>query len=209
MSYCTLLLPSYSYDPVWSNCEVCLPYLYVLVRDIEQTPVLVLCEMRRVLVVDLALFLSRALARVCDYPLRPNVVNRLAAAAALRAMNGAQLNSKAIVVRLHEPKQLRQEKLAQRYAGHNGHPRSSSGATSPTASDAGETLVGGWSSPRTRSSILGSPKAGYNDRPERGRRGSGSYFHVSGAFIALLFHSHPRLIVAGGAFGHFEYANEV
>lgn len=183
----------------------------MLVCDTEKILVLVLCEMRRVLVVDLALFLSRALARVCDYPLtlRPNVINRLTAAAALRAMNGAQLNSKAIVVRLHEPKQLRQEKLAQRYAGHNGHPRSSSGATSPTASDAGETLVGGWSSPRTRSSILGSPKASYNDRPERGRRGSGSYFHVSGAFIALPFHSHSCVVVAGGAFGHFEYADEV
>ncbi|KXN81675.1 Polyadenylate-binding protein, cytoplasmic and nuclear [Leucoagaricus sp. SymC.cos] len=101
------------------------------------------------------------------------------AAAAMHAMNGAQLGSKSIVVRLHEPKQLRQEKLAQRYAGHNGHPRSSSGATSPAASDAGETLVGGWSSPRTRSSVLGSPNAGYNERPERGRRGSGSYFHAA------------------------------
>jgi polyadenylate-binding protein len=96
----------------------------------------------------------------------------------MHAMNGAQLGSKAIVVRLHEPKQLRQEKLAQRYAGHNGHPRSSSGATSPAASDAGETMVGGWSSPRNRPSILTSPKAAYNERPERGRRGSGSYFHV-------------------------------
>ncbi|KAJ3574945.1 hypothetical protein NP233_g1413 [Leucocoprinus birnbaumii] len=101
------------------------------------------------------------------------------AAAAMHAMNGAQLGSKAIVVRLHEPKQLRQEKLAQRYAGHNGHPRSSSGATSPAASDAGETLVGGWSSPRARPSILGSPKTGLLDRPERGRRGSGSYFNAA------------------------------
>ncbi|KAF5357025.1 hypothetical protein D9756_006674 [Leucocoprinus leucothites] len=101
------------------------------------------------------------------------------ATAAMHAMNGAQLGSKAIVVRLHEPKQLRQEKLAQRYAGHNGHPRSSSGATSPAASDAGETLVGGWSSPRMRPSILGSPKTSYNERPERGRRGSGSYFHAA------------------------------
>jgi len=167
--------------------------------------------MKRVLVVDLALFRSRALARV--FYIRPEIklilINRLTAAAALRAMNGAQLNSKAIVVRLHEPKQLRQEKLAQRYAGYNGHPRGSSGATSPAASDAGETLVGGWSSPRTRSSILGSPKTGYNDRPERGRRGSGSYFHVSSAFIALLINFHSCPNVAGGTFGDFEYADEV
>lgn len=101
----------------------------------------------------------------------------------MHAMNGAQLGSKAIVVRLHEPKQLRQEKLAQRYAGHNGHPRNSSGATSPAASDAGETLVGGWSSPRVRPSVLGSPKTGYVERSERGRRGSGSYFHVGTLFV--------------------------
>ncbi len=105
----------------------------------------------------------------------------------MHAMNGAQLGSKAIVVRLHEPKQLRQEKLAHRYAGHNGHPRSSSGATSPAASDAGaETLVGGWSSPRARPSVLGSPKiGGYIERSERGRRGSGSYFHVSFLFTCI------------------------
>jgi polyadenylate-binding protein len=103
------------------------------------------------------------------------------------AMNGAQLGSKAIVVRLHEPKQLRQEKLAQRYAGHNGHPRNSSGATSPAASDAGETLVGGWSSPRARPSVLGSPKTGYIERSERGRRGSGSYFHVSYSLPYIIY----------------------
>ncbi|KAF9530219.1 hypothetical protein CPB83DRAFT_851194 [Crepidotus variabilis] len=61
---------------------------------------------------------------------------------ALRVMNGSILGSKQIVVRLHEPKQLRQEKLAARFAGvGNGHPvhprRSSSGATSPAMSDAG------------------------------------------------------------------------
>ncbi|KAG5652795.1 hypothetical protein H0H81_003625 [Sphagnurus paluster] len=64
--------------------------------------------------------------------------------AAMHAMNGVQLGTKQVVVRLHEPKQLRQEKLAQRF-GHNGHPRSSSGATSPAASEAGDY---GWSSPR-------------------------------------------------------------
>lgn len=125
----------------------------------------------------------------------------------MHAMNGAQLGSKAIVVRLHEPKQLRQEKLAQRYAGHNGHPRNSSGATSPAASDAGETLVAGWSSPRTRPSVLGSPKASYNERPERGRRGSGSYFHVGNLFEFI--NQVLKLIYAplGRTFGHAQYAN--
>lgn len=89
------------------------------------------------------------------------------AAAALHAMNGAQLGSKQVVVRLHEPKQLRQEKLAQRF-GHNGHPRS--GATSPTASEAGDI----WPSPRHPSISLGS----HYDRSDRGRRGSGSYYNV-------------------------------
>jgi polyadenylate-binding protein len=83
-------------------------------------------------------------------------------------MNGATLGSKQIVVRLHEPKQLRKEKLAQRYAagghGHNGHPRSGSGATSPTLSEAGESVYGGWSSPP-----MGR---------DRNRRGSGSYYQV-------------------------------
>lgn len=91
-------------------------------------------------------------------------------------MNGALLGSKQLVVRLHEPKQLRQEKLAQRF-GHNGHPRSASGATSPTASEGGESY-GCFSSPRHPSSVLGSPVIGV-DRPDRGRRGSGSYYNVS------------------------------
>ena len=97
-------------------------------------------------------------------------------------MNGATLGSKQIVVRLHEPKQLRQEKLAQRF-GHNGHPRrSSSGATSPAISDTGEQLFGGWNSPRLHPSALGSPalspKPIHYERTERGRRGSGSYYTV-------------------------------
>lgn len=96
------------------------------------------------------------------------------AAAAMHAMNGAVLGSKQIVVRLHEPKQLRQEKLAQRF-GHNGHPRCASGATSPTASETGESYVG-FSSPRH--SVLGSPIIGH-DRPDRGRRGSGSYYNAA------------------------------
>lgn len=92
------------------------------------------------------------------------------AASAMHAMNGHLLGSKHVVVRLHEPKQLRQEKLAQRF-GHNGHPRSSSGATSPTASEAGE----GWSSPRQYPLSLSS----HYDRPYRGRRGSGSYYNAA------------------------------
>ncbi|KAF7971491.1 hypothetical protein HWV62_20950 [Athelia sp. TMB] len=95
--------------------------------------------------------------------------------AAMHAMNGMVLGSKQLVVRLHEPKQLRQEKLAQRF-GHNGHPRSASGATSPTVSEAGDSF-GGWSSPRHPTSALGSPVgAVYAERPDRGRRGSGSYY---------------------------------
>ncbi|KAJ7689427.1 hypothetical protein B0H17DRAFT_1295651 [Mycena rosella] len=89
------------------------------------------------------------------------------ASAALHAMNG---------VLLHEPKQLRQEKLAQRF-GHNGHPRNSSGATSPTASEGGESLAG-WS-PRHHTSTLGSPVQSHYERPERGRRGSGSYYNAA------------------------------
>jgi polyadenylate-binding protein len=98
------------------------------------------------------------------------------ASAAMHAMNGIQLGTKQIVVRLHEPKQLRQEKLAQRF-GHNGHPRNSSGATSPTASEGGESYAG-WPSPRQRASNLGSPVGSHFERPERGRRGSGSYYNA-------------------------------
>ncbi|KAF8893169.1 hypothetical protein CPB84DRAFT_1682918 [Gymnopilus junonius] len=99
------------------------------------------------------------------------------ASEALRVMNGAILGSKQIVVRLHEPKQLRQEKLAHRFA-HNGHPRrTSSGATSPAASEAGD--YSGWNSPRAYPQPLGSPAMSPKpnfERPERGRRGSGSYY---------------------------------
>ncbi|KAJ7461748.1 hypothetical protein B0H11DRAFT_2055856 [Mycena galericulata] len=98
------------------------------------------------------------------------------ASAALHAMNGVLLGTKQVVVRLHEPKQLRQEKLAQRF-GHGGHPRNSSGATSPTASEGGESIAG-WS-PRHHTSTLGSPVQSHYDRPERGRRGSGSYYNAA------------------------------
>lgn len=106
------------------------------------------------------------------------------ATAAMHGMNGAQIGSKQLVVRLHEPKQLRQEKLAARFAGHNGHPRSASGATSPTASECGEATYVGWSSPGARSSILSSP-VGHNERLERPRRGSGSYYNVGTDLLSL------------------------
>ncbi|PCH35274.1 hypothetical protein WOLCODRAFT_166169 [Wolfiporia cocos MD-104 SS10] len=97
------------------------------------------------------------------------------ATAAMHAMNGLVIGSKQLVVRLHEPKQLRQEKLAARFAGHNGHPRSSSGATSPSPSEAGDYTS--WPSPGSHPAILSSPIMG--ERQDRGRRSSGSYFHAA------------------------------
>ncbi|KAJ2934203.1 hypothetical protein H1R20_g2915, partial [Candolleomyces eurysporus] len=118
---------------------------------------------------------------VVDYRYRNHgLIVTYTATAALHAMNGVQPGPKQIVVRLYEPKQLRQEKLAQRY-GHNGHPRSASGATSSTISEAGDYST--WS-PRARSATLGSPhgagssKPSY-DRSERSRRGSGSYYNAA------------------------------
>ncbi|EKM58059.1 uncharacterized protein PHACADRAFT_116674 [Phanerochaete carnosa HHB-10118-sp] len=99
------------------------------------------------------------------------------ALAAMHAMNGVVLGTKQLVVRLHEPKQLRQEKLAARFGGHNNHPRSHSGATSPAASDAGDTFSN-WPSPSHRSMALGSPVMGH-DRADRARRGSGSYYQAA------------------------------
>ncbi|PSR70582.1 hypothetical protein PHLCEN_2v13553 [Hermanssonia centrifuga] len=96
----------------------------------------------------------------------------------MHSMNGVVLGAKQLVVRLHEPKQLRQEKLAARFGGNNGHPRSNSGATSPAASDAGESYAG-WPSPNIRSAPLGSPVMGNSDRPDRARRSSGSYYHAA------------------------------
>ncbi|KAF8162421.1 hypothetical protein K438DRAFT_296690 [Mycena galopus ATCC 62051] len=101
--------------------------------------------------------------------------------AALHAMNGVLLGTKQVVVQLHVPKQL-------------DYPRNSSGATSPTASEGGENIAG-WShastpgspvqtladseeSPRHRTSALGSPVQTDYDRPDRGRRGSESYYNA-------------------------------
>ena len=100
------------------------------------------------------------------------------ASAAMHAMNGVVLEKKTVIVRLHEPKQLRQEKLAARFSGHNGHPRSASGATSPTMSECGDSYAG-WPSPSSHPAILGSPTSTFLERtPERQRRGSGSYYQV-------------------------------
>ena len=117
----------------------------------------------------------------------------ISAAEAMRVMNSAILGSKQVVVRLHEPKQLRQEKLAQRFA-HNGHPRrSSSGATSPAASEAGD--FSGWNSPRTFTQSLASPalspKPVYAERPDRGRRGSGSYYNVNSNLVTHRCSTNP------------------
>ncbi|KAG8937854.1 hypothetical protein FRC00_013460 [Tulasnella sp. 408] len=95
-----------------------------------------------------------------------------AAASAMSAMNGTTLGTKAIIVRLHEPKQLRQEKLANRYSGgRNPHPRSASGATSPSPSDPGEVQ---------------SPM-------ERVRRSSGSYYQAALAGTLGLGYQHEEL----------------
>ncbi|KAF8708206.1 RNA recognition motif, partial [Rhizoctonia solani] len=80
-------------------------------------------------------------------------------AAALQAMNGVFLGSKQIAVRLHEPKQLRQEKLQQRFS-----PRTRSGATSPTPSEGGDSIYSAFSP--DRDSI----------RERAVRRSSGSYY---------------------------------
>ena len=73
----------------------------------------------------------------------------------MHAMNGVLLGSKQLIVHLHEPKQLRQEKLAQQFGGHNGHPRSHSGVTSPAVSEAGDSYmsVSGWS-PHSRFTLF-------------------------------------------------------
>jgi hypothetical protein len=115
----------------------------------------------------------------CDYALA--LTRRHTATAALNAMNGMQLGSKPIIVRLHEPKQFRQEKLALRFQG-NGHPRSASGTTSPTRSEAGDSSFG-WTSPRRQHSVLGSPSPSHQHLLlDRGRRSSGSYYQVSCSF---------------------------
>ena len=116
----------------------------------------------------------------------------------MQAMNGVVIGSKQLVVRLHEPKQLRQEKLAHRFgsgSGGSGHlrTRSGSGATSPTLSEGGESYWG-------RSSPGGPVSPG--GHMERVRRSSGSYYNVSTRalliFIALhLLTSSLKAALAG------------
>ncbi|KAF8310999.1 hypothetical protein DL93DRAFT_2061536 [Clavulina sp. PMI_390] len=79
------------------------------------------------------------------------------ASAALNAMNGKQVRGKTIQVRFHEPKQLRQEKLAQRFSDTPGAARRNSGPSSPAISDGGEHAIN-------------------SDRP---RRSSGSYYNAA------------------------------
>ena len=103
---------------------------------------------------------------------QPNLLC-LKVASALQAMNSIVLGSKQLVVCLHEPKQLCQEKLAHRFGSSSGgHPRtcSGSGATSLTLSEGGESYWG-------RSSP-GSPAlpGGQGDRVHQS---SGSYYTVS------------------------------
>lgn len=63
----------------------------------------------------------------------------------------AVLGQNQFIVRLHEPEQLRQEKLASRFGSGsgNGQLRSASGATSPTPSEGGKSMV--WPLPSVRS----------------------------------------------------------
>lgn len=88
------------------------------------------------------------------------------ASSALQSMNAQMIRGKQIQVRFHEPKQLRQEKLAQRFSdGMNIGNRRTSGSSSPAISDAGELN---------------------SAFPERVRRGSGSYYNVSSCWFSFL-----------------------
>lgn len=58
---------------------------------------------------------------------------------ALEAMDNAKLGSKKVTVRLHEPKTMRQEKLAARFSAANGEGAEPSPAGSATSDVAGET----------------------------------------------------------------------
>ncbi|CAO1620122.1 unnamed protein product [Sympodiomycopsis kandeliae] len=67
------------------------------------------------------------------------------AARALHAINGQQIGSKTIMVRLHEPKKMRQDKLNKLFAGGGGS--SSSGDNTAGASPGQSPLLGGVQSP--------------------------------------------------------------
>ncbi|KZT62448.1 hypothetical protein CALCODRAFT_505513 [Calocera cornea HHB12733] len=79
------------------------------------------------------------------------------AAQALHVMDGTMMNNKQIVVRLHEPKALRQEKLRERFSGNKRAQRQSGGASPVHSDGTGEEAS------------EGQPAA-------RPRRGSGSYY---------------------------------
>lgn len=111
----------------------------------------------------------------------------------MQAMNGVVIGSKQLVVRLHEPKQLRQEKLAHRFgsgSGSSGHirTRSGSGATSPTLSEGGESYWG-------RSSPGGPVSPG--GHVERARRSSGSYYNVSIKILSFTLEYSPISLQGG------------
>ncbi|TIA92099.1 hypothetical protein E3P99_00702 [Wallemia hederae] len=86
---------------------------------------------------------------------------------ALHAMNGVAVRNKAVTVRFHEPKQLRQEKLAAKFAKNDrlgvGMGISTSQLASPLPSDCG----------------LNSPPLSIAPSINGGRRGSGSYFKAA------------------------------
>ena len=80
-------------------------------------------------VVDLGWCCSRLRIKVCtppfhypaDFALTSCNYHHTLAAYAMCAMNGVLLGSKQLIVRLHKPKRLHQERLARRFGGHNGH----------------------------------------------------------------------------------------
>ncbi|KAH7106629.1 hypothetical protein BKA62DRAFT_826128 [Auriculariales sp. MPI-PUGE-AT-0066] len=100
------------------------------------------------------------------------------ASRALAATNNARLGSKSIIVRLHEPRQLRQEKLAARFSGNN-HPRTSSGATSPTLSDDLNLDNASVYMGPGNNSLDGAVEKSRQPPETRPRRNSGSYYHAA------------------------------
>lgn len=100
------------------------------------------------------------------------------ASRAMAAMNNARLGSKNIIVRLHEPRQLRQEKLASRFSG-GSHPRSNSGATSPTLSDDLTLDNASVYMGPGNTSLDGAVEKSRQIPEPRPRRNSGSYYHAA------------------------------
>lgn len=91
----------------------------------------------------------------------------------MHAMNGVNIGDRAITVRLHEPKQLRQEKLAARFNNNNHNlltpsPGLDYSPSSPLPSEYGMMM--------NDNHYLASPPL--STTPLGQRRGSGSYFKV-------------------------------